>query len=81
MELAYRGDLTLEIQSSNKVYQLFNPESYSPFVSCIVKLEFTDGVVLSALGKSEREIEAKNMAAHELLKKLRDKAELFEESD
>ena len=75
MELAYRGELTLEIQSSNEIYKLFNIASYNPFVSCIVK--FTCGIVLSALGKSDHEIEAKNIAAYELLKKLRDKTKLF----
>lgn len=68
MEFVYRDNVTLEIKSSNGVYKLFANVGYDPFVSCIIRLNC--GVVLSALGKSDHEIEAKNIAAYELLKKL-----------
>lgn len=69
MEFVWRGHLKLEIKSSNEIYKLFTNYCYEPFVSCIVKL-ICNSVVLSALGKSDSEMEAKNIAAYEMLMKL-----------
>lgn len=68
LEFTYRDHLKLDIKSSNELFKVFSNPTYNPFVNCIIN--FTCGLSLSAHAKSDNEIEAKNMAAYELLKKL-----------
>ena len=75
MEFAFRGVLKLEIKSSNEIYKLFSNAAYNPFVSAIVK--FHCEIVMSAVGKAENEIEAKNIASYDLLKKLAEIRKIF----
>lgn len=68
LEFAYRGHVKLDIKSSNEIYMEISSPTYSPFVDCVIN--FSCGLSWSAHAKSDVELEAKNMAAYELLKKM-----------